>query len=114
MLKLVRTLVLATLPLIFSTLTSAQTPVSSLLPDTTIFALHLSPEGFDAGVAHGLFDELDTDAAKGVLMRLVATLEDAAESGDVAGGLAELDLPAAPPGAGPDLATAIRDAADHV
>lgn len=112
MLKLVRTLALATLPLTFSTLASAQTPVSSLLPETTIFALHLSPEGFDAGVVHGLFDELDTDAAKGVLMRLAAALEDAAESGDVTGGFNELDLLGELTEQCPELATAIEDAVE--
>src|SRR5690606_34783876 len=78
----------------------------------TIFALHLSPEGFDAGVVHGLFDELDTDAAKGVLMRLAAALEDAAESGDVTGGFNELDLLGELTEQCPELATAIEDAVE--
>lgn len=110
MLKLVSTLALATLSLAVSAFTSAQTPVSSLMPDTTILAVHVSPEGFDASVLHGLFDELDTDAAKSVFMRLADAFEAASGAGDVPGGMDDLDLFGDLAGQCPELASAVERA----
>src|SRR5690606_14300898 len=43
-----RKLVIASLLSLLAGVATAQEPISSLLPDTTVLAVHVSPEGFDA------------------------------------------------------------------
>lgn len=50
--------------LVMPTLGLAQRPLAALLPQTTVFAVEMRQDGFDPGVFHGLFADLDTSEAE--------------------------------------------------
>lgn len=76
-LRLAASLVLLAAPVVVN----AQPALSELLPETTVLALHVSPEGYDSSVIAGLFAELDTATAESVVERLGEALSDAADLG---------------------------------
>src|SRR5690606_25393771 len=89
----------------------AQTTVASLLPETTVLALHLSPEGVDTSTLGSLVDDLDLERAAASARSLAALFEEA-----VGGELHDAELPVDPleelAVTCPDLAAALEAAAD--
>src|SRR5690606_19670694 len=53
---------------------SAQAPLSELLPDTTLLAVHVSPEGFDATTVSELVGDLDLEPSLDVLKRAFSVI----------------------------------------
>lgn len=90
----------------------AQTTVASLLPETTVLALHLSPEGVDTSTLGSLVDDLDLERAAASARSLAALFDEAA----VGGALHDAELPVDPleelAVTCPDLAAALEAAAD--
>lgn len=71
--------VLAAAALSSSPAARAQPSVASLLPETTVLALHASPEGVDASTLASLLDDLDVERAADALRKLGALIEGAAD-----------------------------------
>src|SRR5690606_4421948 len=71
--------VLAAAALSSSPAARAQPSVASLLPETTVLALHASPEGVDASTLASLLDDLDIERAADALRKLGALIEGAAD-----------------------------------
>ncbi len=87
-----RKLVIASLLSLLAGVATAQEPISSLLPDTTVLAVHVSPEGFDASAVAEMLGELDIDEAGDVLMALLGAFEGAAGAAGLSDELADLDV----------------------
>ncbi len=83
----------------------AQPALSSLLPETTVLALHVSPEGFDPTTLEALFSDLDVGKATEALSALGGLLGDA----DLAGAEEPVDLLEEIAAGCPELAAALRD-----
>ncbi len=89
----------------------AQPTVASLLPETTVLALHASPEGVDASTLASIVRDLDLEAAGAAARRLAALYGAAAGMGEELEGGGDMgpfgDLAASCP----DLAGALEAAA---
>ncbi len=68
---------------------SAQAPLSELLPDTTLLAVHVSPEGFDATTVSELVGDLDLEPSLDVLKRAFSVIGGELAEEDMFGDLRE-------------------------
>lgn len=86
----------------------AQPGVASLLPETTVFAVHYSPEGVDTSTLTDLFADLDLERVTPIVDKLVALFEGAPALDELGGDVDPLEDLA---GSCPDLTAALDEAA---
>ena len=84
----------------------AQPAIASLLPETTVLALHVSPDGVDTTTLEALLADLELDRAADAARQLAALFADVA---DVAEEPGEQDLLAELAAVCPEAAAAVED-----
>lgn len=103
-----RHLISAVFPLLLGSAALAQAPLDRVLPDTTVLAMHVAPDGFDPAALEAVMAELDVPGALDVIERLVRTLAGAADAVGL-DELRDLDVLAELTAECPALASLARD-----